>query len=172
MWVQFSGLKKWIQFSGLKIWGRYIEKIQAKNQKKFKVPKLSKIVPKCPNVFWGFLLERYFLPTVPWRVESWKFFKKSKKSQSSIIAQNRSQKCANVFSTCFGANLSKIFICPVFPGGSGFRKFPKKSKKFKIPKVPKIVSKSVHTCFEHALGQFFRLFLPSVRCRAFQFFWT
>ena len=36
----------------------------------------------------------------------------------------------------------------------------------------KIVSKSLQMCFEHALWRFFRFFLPSVPCRAFQIFWT
>ena len=35
-------------------------------------------------------------------------------------------------------------------------------KKFKIPKKPKIVSKSVHTCSEHALGRFYRIFFCQV----------
>ena len=34
--------------------------------------------------------------------------------------------------------------------------FQKIQKIFKIPKKPKIVPKSVQTCFEHVLGQFFR----------------
>ena len=94
-------------------------------------------------------------------------FQKIKKIQSSIIAQNRSQKCANVFWTCFRANLSKKFFCPVFPGGPGFRKFSKKWKKFKIPKVPKIFSKSVHTCFEHALWRFFWIFFAECSMQGF-----
>ena len=56
--------KIWIRFSGLKIWGRYIEKIQEKIQKNFKFLKLSKIVPKCPNVFWGFFREEIFFPLI------------------------------------------------------------------------------------------------------------
>ena len=77
----------------------------------------------------------------------------------------------HVLNMFWGDFFENVF-CPVFHGGSGLRKFSKKSKKFKISKKPEIVSKSVHTCFEHALGRFFRLFLPSVRCRAFQIFWT
>ena len=56
LWVQipefknmssvFRTCKTWVQFSGLKFWGRDIEKIKEKNQKSFKVPKMSKIVPK------------------------------------------------------------------------------------------------------------------------------
>ena len=55
----------------------------------------------------------------------------------------------------------------MFHGGSTLRKFSKKSKKnFKIPKKPKIVAKSIQTCFELVLRQFFRnFFLPSVPWR-------
>ena len=74
---------------------------------------MSEIVPKCPKAFCGFLLERKFLPTVPWRVEFWKIFKKIKKNQSSINAQKCSQKCANVFWTSSGAMCLKN-VCPVF----------------------------------------------------------
>ena len=42
-----------------------------------------------------------------------------------------------------------------------FEKFQKNQKIFKIPKMLKIVPKSVQTCFEHVLRQFFRkIFCP------------
>ena len=81
---RFSGLKilnsdsrtrKWVKFSGLKFWGRDVEKIEEKNQKNFKVPKMSKIVPKCPNVIWGNFFKKRVLPSVPCRVESSNNFK-------------------------------------------------------------------------------------------------
>ena len=72
LWVQIPELKNmcsvfWTKtilnwFSGLKIRGRYLEKIQEKNQEGFKVLKLSKIVLKCPNVFWGIFFEKKFSP--------------------------------------------------------------------------------------------------------------
>ena len=40
--------------------------------------------------------------------------------------------------------------------GRAFENFQKNLKKIKIQKMPLIVSKSVQTCFEHALGQYFR----------------
>ena len=56
----------------------------------------------------------------------------------------------------FWANFSKNF-CLVFHGGSSLRKFSKKIKKnFKILKTPKLVPKSIQTCFDCVLGQFFR----------------
>ena len=56
--------------------------------------------------------------------------------------------------------------------GRALKIFQKKQKKIKIPKMPKIDPKSVQTCFEHDLWWFFRFFLPSNPCRAFQIFWT
>ena len=91
-----------------------------------------------------------------------KIFQKIKKIRSSIIAQNRSQKCANVFSTCFGANLSKIFFCPVFPGGSGFRKFPKNRKNSKFQKCPKSFPKVSTGVLNMLWGNFSDFF-----CRVF-----
>ena len=100
--------------------GRVFENFQ-KNQKIFKIPKMPKIVPKCIQTcfdkFWGKFLEKFF-PSFPWRVESSKIFeKKTKNFQSSRKAENRYQKCPNVFWTCFGANFSKKKFCPVFHGG-------------------------------------------------------
>ena len=60
--------------------------------------------------------------------------------------------------TCFELVLGQIFrknFCPVFRGGSSFRKFSKKNI-FKIPKMPKIIPKSIQTCFEHVLRRIFR----------------
>ena len=56
--------------------------------------------------------------------------------------------------TCFRVIFSKKNLCPVFHGGSSFRKF--QFFFFKIPKMPKIVPKSIQTCFECVLRQTFR----------------
>ena len=167
--MSFQDLKKWVWFSGLKFWGD-LEKFQGKSEKKFKILKLSKIVPKCPNVFWGDFFENLFAQC---SMESPKVFaKKSKKIQNCKKAQICSQNCPNLFWTCFVAFFSKVKL-PRVPWRVGFWKISKKNQKiFKIPKVPKVVFKSVQTCFEHALRRFFRVFLPSVPCRAFQIFWT
>ena len=77
-------------------------------------PKMSKRVL---NMFWGNFFEKNFLPSVPWRVES----SKSKIFQNSKKAQNLSQKCPNVFWTCFGVIFSKKKFCPVFHGGSNLQ---------------------------------------------------
>ena len=71
------------------------------------MPKLfPKVSKRVVNVFWGIFFEKIFLPSVPWRVESLKTFRKSKKNS-------------------------------------------------KFPKMSKIVPKSVQTCLEHVLEQFF-----------------
>ena len=75
---RIPNLKTSDHFSRLKFWGRDLEKIQGKNHKKFKVLNLSKIVPKCPNVFWGDFFEKCFLPSVQWSHP--KVSKKSKKN--------------------------------------------------------------------------------------------
>ena len=130
---------------------------------------MSKNVPKCPNVFWGVFFEKVFFPSVPWSHRN--LSKNQKKIQKRKNAQHRSQNYPNLFWTCFVAIFSNKNLRRV-PFRVGPSKFFQNSKKFNIPKLPKFVSKSVQTCFQHALGRFFRLFLPSVPCRAFQIFWT
>ena len=166
----FRTWKMWVQFSGLKFWGRDLEKIKGKNQKNFKVPKMSKNVSKCPNVFGGDFFENIFLPSVPWSHR--KFSKKSKKFQNCRNAQKRCQNCPNLFWTCFVAIFSKKNFAPCSMEGRVFENFQNNQKNFKIPKLTKVVFKGVQTCFEHALRRFFRISLPSVPCRAFQIFWT
>ena len=156
-------------------------------------PKVSKRVL---NLFWVNFFEKFFLPSVAWRVEFSKIFKK-------IYFQNskNAQKCSQDIQTCFSVIFSKknyaqcsmegrffenfqIFFpkfqkgpksfpkvskrvlnmfwgkffekifCPVFLGGSSFRKFSTK-KYFQNSKMPKSVPKSLQTCFEHVLGQTF-----------------
>ena len=114
----FRTWKTWVQFSGLNFWGRDIEKIKEKNQKSFKVPKMSKINPKCPNVIWGNFFENVFLPSVQWSHR--KFSKKSKKFQNCRNAQNRCQNCPNLFWTCFEAIFPNFFARCSMQGFSDF----------------------------------------------------
>ena len=57
-----------------------------KNIKNFKIPKTPKIVPKLSksvsNMFWGTFWEKFYLPSVRWRVESSKCFQKIKKNSN------------------------------------------------------------------------------------------
>ena len=66
----------------------------------FKIPKMPKIVPEsiqaCFERVLGQIFRKIFLPSVPWRVEFSKIFKK-KYFQNSKNAQKCSQKYPNVF---------------------------------------------------------------------------
>ena len=156
LWVQIPELKNmcsvfwtktiWNWFSGLKIRGRYLEKIQEKNQEGFKDLKLSKIVLKCPNVFWGIFLKKNF-PSVPWNSSLRKNSKiqKGPKSFTKVF-----KRVLNMFWADF---FEKVFL-PSVPWS--LRKYSKNPKFFKNPKMPKIVPNFVETCFEHVLGRFFQ----------------
>ena len=145
-------------------------KFLKKIKKNFKILKVPKIVPKVSkrvlNMLWGDFSD-FFCPVFHGVIEY--FQKNQEKFQNSKSAQNWSPKCPNVFWTCFGA-IFPIFFAQCSMESSNI--FKKIKKSFKIPKVHKIDTKSVQTCFEHALGRFFRFFLPSVPCRAFQVSWT
>ena len=71
--------------------GRVFENSQ-KNQKIFKNPNMPKFDPKivqtCFEDVLGWFFRKNFLPSVPWRVESLKIFKKIKKI-------SKFQKCPN-----------------------------------------------------------------------------
>ena len=125
LWVQFPELKTmcsvfwtetiWNRFSGLKNRGTYSEKIQEKNQEDFKVLKLSKIVLKCPNVFWGQFF-KIKLPSNPWRVGSSKIFKKVKKFSNFQKCPKSIQKMSKHVLNMLWGDFSECF-CPVFHAG-------------------------------------------------------
>ena len=108
----------------------------------FKIPKMPKSVPKSiQTCFRVIFSKKKFMPGVPWRVEFSKifnfFFKIPK--MPKIVPKS--------IQACFERFLGQIFrkfFCPVFRGGSSFRKFSKKNI-FKIPKLPKSVPKSIQT---------------------------
>ena len=56
----FETEKNWAQFSGLEFWGRDFEKIEGKNQKNFKDPKMPKIVPKSVQTSFEHVLRQFF----------------------------------------------------------------------------------------------------------------
>ena len=97
------------------------------------------------------------MPSVPWRVESSKIFKKNQKSfkipkMPKIVPES--------IQTCFERVLGQIFrkfFCSVFRGGSSFRKISNFSflKFQKCPKVFPKVSKRVLNVF---WGKFFETF--------------
>ena len=165
-------------------WGNFFEKILPsfpwkvesskffkKNQKNFKIPKMPKIVPKSIpksfpkvsklvlNVFWGNFFEK-LLPSVPWKVESAKNFKKIKKVSkfqkcpksfpkvSKRVLNNKCSMEARDFS-------SKIFLTSVSMELET-SKILKKVKNFsKLQISPKSFPKLFQMCFEHVLAQCF-----------------
>ena len=140
------------------------------NQKFFKFPKMPKIVPKLSkrvlNKFWGNFSEKFFCPVFHGGSSLRNVFKKWKIFQTSIIAQNRSQKCANVFWTSVGLTFSNNFFAQCSMEGRVFEMLLKKLKKFKIPKTPKIVPKLSKSVLNMFWGNFFeKIFLPSVPWR-------
>ena len=129
----------------------------------FKIPKMPKIVPEsiqaCFERVSGQIFRKFFLPSVPWRVEFSKIFKKN-----IFKIPKLPKSVPKSIQTCYRLIFFEKNLCPVFHGGSSFRKFS--NFFFKIPKMPKIVPKSIQTCFERVLGQTFRnFFLPSVPWR-------
>ena len=84
------------------------------------VPKLSKSVL---NMFWGNFFEKKFLPSVPWRVESSKYFQKIKSFQNSKNAQNRSQIVQKCFEHVLGYFFRKIFFAQCSMEGRVFEMF-------------------------------------------------
>ena len=144
--------------------GRVFENFQ-KNQKSFKVPKMPKIVPKSVQTKIFKKIKKFSnfqkCPKSSPKVSK-RNFSKTKKFQISKHAQNRSQKCPNVFWRCFRVIFLKKFFAQCSMESRVFENFPKNQKIFKIPKMPKIFPKSVQTCFENVLGRFFqKKFLPS-----------
>ena len=123
---------------------------------------MSKIVPKCPNVFWGIFFDNKSVQcSMGGRV--FEKFQKNQKILKIPKSPKYSQKCANVFWTCFGAIFSNKLL-PSVPWRV------ESSKNFKNAKSPKIIRKSVQTCLEHALGRFIRIFFAQYSMQGFSYF--
>ena len=127
--------KIFAQFSmECRVFENFQKKIFSKFQKCPKVfPKVSKRVL---NMFWGKVFEK-FLPSFPWKVKSSKLFKKIKKfAKFQKCPKSFPKVSKRVLNVLWGKFFEKFF-CPVFRGGSTFRKFSKKifSKFQKCPKV-------------------------------------
>ena len=168
-WV-FRTWKIWVQFSGFIFWGRDLEIIHGKNQKKFKVPKMSKIIPYCPNVSWGNVFGKVFFDHCS--MDSSKVFEKFKKNSKLQKCPRSFPKMSKVVLNMFCGNFLEK-KCPVFHGGSSLRKVSEKSKKVQFSKIAlnrfQKCANVFWTCFGANL---LKKFLPSVPCSAFQVFWT
>ncbi len=148
-----------------------IFKIIKKFSKFLKCPKsFPKLSKRVLNLFSGdfskkffaqccfgvFFSKRKLLPSVPWRVESSKFFKKIKNFSKFLKCPKSFPKVSKRVLNIFSGDFFEKLFCPVFHGGSSLRKFSKKSKTSKIQKSPKSfpkVSKRVLNMFS---GVFFR----------------
>ena len=111
-----------------------------------------------------------FLPSFPWKVESSKIFKKIKKVSNFLKRPKSFPKVSKRVLIVIWTIFSKNF-CPVFHGGSSFRKFSKIffSKFQKCTKSFPKVSKRVLNVF---WGKFFENFVAqcSVEGRVFEIF--
>ena len=142
-------------FAQCSLESRFVENFQ-KNQKLFKIAEKPKIVPKnvqtCFEHVLGYFFRKIFCPVFHGGSSLRKFSKKSKNFQNSKQTQTRSHSCPNVFWTCFGVIISKIFFAQCSLVGRVFENSQKNQKLFKIAKMPRIFPKSVQTWFEHVLG--------------------
>ena len=139
-------------------------KIFKKIKKICKIPKMPKIVPKsiqtCFELVLSQIFRKIFLPSVPWRVEFSKIFKKNifkiPKMPKSVLKS---------IQTCFELVLGQIFrkiFLPSVPWRAESSKIFLKIKKFsKIQKCPKSFPKVSKHVLNMFWGKLFENFLPS-----------
>ena len=146
-------------FAQFSMEGQVFETVQ-KNQKICKIPKMPKIVPKsiqtCFELVLGQIFRKVFLPSVPWRVESSKIFKKY------IFKFPKMPKSVpKSIQTCFRVIFSKKFYAQCSMEGGVFENFPKNQKILKIQKCPKSFPKVSKHVLNMFWGKLFEKFLPS-----------
>ena len=153
------------KFAQCTLEGRKLGKFEKKIDKNLKFQKCPKTVLKVSkqtlNLFWGNFLGKN-CPVHPGRSKLGKT-SKNWKTFNFQNAQIRSQKCSNLFSTCFEVIFPVKKIRLVHPEWSRNRKISKKMKKNQFFKIPKNVSKSVQISFEVIFSE---LFLTSAACRS------
>ena len=123
-------------------------------------------------MFWGKFFQKNCYPSVPWRLESSKIFKKIKKISKFQKCPKSFPKASKRVLNVFWGEFFETFFVQCSKDGRVFKNFQKNQKNFKIPKMPKIVPKSIQTCFEQVLGQFFRKIFAqfSMEWRVFETF--
>ena len=151
-WTCFGVIISKNFFAHCSLVGRVFENSQ-KNQKLFKIAKMPKIFPKSVQTWFehvlGYIFRNFFLPSVPWRVESSKIFKQIKKlSKVQNCPQSFPKESKRVL-YMFWAIFSKIFFAQCSLEGRVFENFQKNRNFLKIAKMPEIVPRSVQTCFAH-----------------------
>ena len=150
---------------------RVFEKV-SKIQKICKIPKTPKIVPKFSKrvlyMFWGKFFEKFFLPSVPWRVSSMKCLyiyiqKIFQNPKTPKVVPKLSKSVLNMFWGTFSRN----FSLPSVPWSVESSKWLQKIKKLaKFQKCPKSIPKVSKRVFNIFWGNFFeKFFLPSVQRR-------
>ena len=166
--------KTFAQFS---MEGRVFENFQKKNKEFSKFQKSRKSLPKVSkrvlNLFWGnFFQKKNCYPSVPWRLESSKTFKKIKNISKFQKCPKSFPKASKRVLNVFWGEFFEKFFAQCSMDGRVFKNFRKNQKNIKIPKMPKIVPKSIQTWFEQVLGQVFRKIFAqfSMECRVFEIF--
>ena len=134
-------------FAQFSMEGRVFENFQ-KNQKNCKIPKMPKIVPQsiqtCFELVLGQIFRKIFLPSVPWRVEFSKMFKKN-----IFKIPKMPKSVPKSIQTCFRVIFPKKYYARCSMEGRVFENFQKKifSKFQKCPKVFPKESKHVLNMF-------------------------
>ena len=138
--------------------GLVLESFQ-KNQKTFKIPKTPKIVPKRIQTCFRVVFSKKFYAQCSMEARDFEkfqiFFSKFQKCPKSFPKVSKS--VLNVF---WGKFFEKFF-CPVFRGGSSFRKFSKKTFS-KFQKSPKSFPKESKRVLNMFWGKFFEQFFCPV----------
>ena len=146
------------KFAQCTLEGRNLGKFEKKIDKNLKFQKCPKTVLKVSkqilNLFWGNFLGKN-CPVHPGRSKLGKT-SKNWKTFNFQNAQIRSQKCSNLFSTCFEVIFPVKKIRLVHPEWSRNRKISKKNEKNSIFQNPE---KRFQKCPNFFWGDFFRTFL-------------
>ena len=104
-----------------------------------KIPRMLKKVPKSDYACFEHVLSRFFLKNIfalctMGGEDLQIFFKKSIFFQKSRKARKLSEKCSNMFGTCFEVFFFRSFFCLVHYGGLRLRK---RRNFFRLSKMPK-----------------------------------
>ena len=137
---------------------------------------MPKSVPKsiqtCSELVLCRIFRKFFLPSVPWRVESSKIFLKIKKFSKFQKCPKSFPKVSKHVLNMFWGNFFEKKFCPFFHGWSTLRKISKKSKSFQNPKFPKVFPKVSKRVLNMFWGKFFEKFYAqcSMEGRVFENF--
>ena len=122
LWVQIPEHKNLSSVFRTFFWGRYLKKIEEKNQKSFKVPKCPKTFPSVQTCF-GAIFLKIFFPSVLWSRR--KFSKKSKKSSKMQKCPRSFPKSSKLVLNMFCGNFFEKKIAPCSMEGWAFEIFQK-----------------------------------------------